>query len=458
MSSQYTTVAGDTFEIVSRKVYGTELSAQLIAIGNPGVLEPFVPGITIFIPDSVNEPSNSLQDAVSDNPNETSIFINGKRFRFWSEVSITRKIDSFSTFELSAPFEASDNESLAKETAIYKEFFRPLMYDQIEINIGGKPFFSGTMVNIIPTTSSIGSVLTVSGYSKPGVLNDCPPPQTLAPLEFDGQGLIEIARTVAGAFGIDVISPTGFSDEAVTNANSQLVDSLISQAVDVAKSIGVTTEAIDALKELTQPLRNVSFGVGEKIFSFLSKIAKQKGILISDDALGNLVFQQSITYAVPVAKLNQDSSPLVSVVPVFNPQEYFSHITGIKPSLFGDDDPYTVENPKLKNVQRPTTFVVTDADDTADLPTACKAKLGRMFGAAVRYKATVSTWRDPQGNLWEPNTAVIVRAPKAMIYSDYMFIIADVSMTKTDNVEKAVLDLVLPGSFSGQIPEALPWE
>ena len=41
MSTTYKILPGDTFEIISRKVYGVETKASIIAGANPGLSEPF---------------------------------------------------------------------------------------------------------------------------------------------------------------------------------------------------------------------------------------------------------------------------------------------------------------------------------------------------------------------------------------------------------------------------------
>ena len=81
-----------------------------------------------------------------------------------------------------------------------------------------------------------------------------------------------------------------------------------------------------------------------------------------------------------------------------------------------------------------------------------------MFGAMASYSVALSTWRDPAGNLWAPNTTLKLQAPGAMIYNSYEFIVRSVEFSKDSTSETARLNLVLPGAFSGQIPEALPWD
>lgn len=74
------------------------------------------------------------------------------------------------------------------------------------------------------------------------------------------------------------------------------------------------------------------------------------------------------------------------------------------------------------------------------------------------FTATVSTWRDSNGELWKPNTKLKVRAPDAMIYDYYEFEIKSVDLSQDEIEETATLTLALPGSFNGEPPEEFPWE
>jgi len=85
----YTIIAGDTFEIISRKQYGTEDDAPLISSANPGIVEPFTSGTNIVIPDKPDAPQNLQQNAAANKPNETAVLIEGTRFRFWEAITIT---------------------------------------------------------------------------------------------------------------------------------------------------------------------------------------------------------------------------------------------------------------------------------------------------------------------------------------------------------------------------------
>lgn len=410
MSTTYNVITGDTFESISRKKYGTEKEADRIARANPGVAEPLTAGTTLTVPVLPEAPQNLQQAADSSTDDEVAILIDGKRFRFWDKVRITRSIDTMDTVEFGAPFDA--------DAPGFRDTFRPFSFKTVVITVGGTPLFTGTMVAVNPVIENAQKIISVSGYSLPGVLNDCTAPASSFPLEFDNQGLRDIATTLAAPFGI---------------------------SVDFQADQGAVFERV-----ASEP--------GKKVLAFLTELAKQRNLIISSSSRGKLVFLQSTESGQPVARLQQGVAPVLSVTPFFSPQEYYSHITGIEPVVVGlAGSQFTVKNPRLLGVTRPLTFNAPDTLD-ADVKSAVEAKAGRMFGNMASYSVRVATWRDPSGKLWEPNTAIKLLAPDAMIYNEYEFIIRSIEFSRDRATETATLNLVIPGSFSGKVPEALPWD
>lgn len=410
MSTTYKVLAGDTFEIISRNVYGTELQADNISRANPGVIEPLTDGTTLVIPVDTTAPKDVISHAVSSDENEVAILIGGKRFRFWSEVRITRAMDAMDTVDFMAPFDADKPE--------FKDTFRPFSYKSVDITVGGNPLFTGTMIVVNPVIGPTRKELSVSGYSLPGVLNDCTPPASAFPLEFDNQDLKQIADSLAKPFGIGV----------------------------------------EFLADQGAVFERVACEPGRKVLDFLIDLAKQRNLIISSSARGKLIFLQAIESGSPVTILRQGESPLLSVTPFFSPQDYYSHITGLQQVIIGSEgSQFTVKNSLLKGVIRPITFKAPDTSDS-NVKDAVAAKAGRMFGNMASYSVKVATWRDPRGNLWEPNTIIKLQSKDAMIYSEYEFIIRLVEFTRGRDTEIAVLNLVIPGSFNGKVPEELPWD
>lgn len=410
MSTIYKTVQGDTFESVARKQYGDESQSFVVASANPGVIEDsLLAGTTLIIPNLPTTPQNLPQLAPSNSIDEVSMLIDGKRFRFWDSISLKSSLDSMSTVSFGAPFEP--------DLPGFKDAFRPFKYRELIVNIGGLPAFTGTMISSPPTAESNKSTVAVSGYSKPGVLNDCMASSKSYPLEFNGQDLTAITSQLILPFGLS----------AVFNYTAGSV------------------------------FEQVANDPAGKILSFLTGLAKQRNLVIRDNEKGQIVYDRSLTNGVPVANLSQGVSPLESVVPSFSPQDYYSHVTGIEPSDSGiEGDSYTVKNPNL-DVFRPFTFKVDDTNG-GDLKSAVEAKAGRMFANAAAYRIKVATWRDSNGELWKPNTFVQLLAPNAMIYTAYKFIIRSVQLDATPTARTATLELIIPGTFSGVIPSTLPWD
>lgn len=408
--SNYTVLQGDTYASIARKVYGDEQQARLIRQANPGVAEPLSPGTSVVTPPLPGTPQNKPQSGLSATVNEVALLINEERFRFWDSVRILRNLDTLDSIEFTAPFNPDD--------PAQRQAFRPFAYPSVEFTVEGSTLFRGTLLGPIPELSPDSIMLTLGGYSLPGVLSDCNLPASAHPLEFNDATLEDIAVQVAGYFGLAVRfdAPAGALFDRVA----------------------------------CEPER--------KGLAFLAELAKQRNLIIGNDRDGTLVFRQSAGVTTPVARLAQGESPVVEVKPFFDHQQYYSHVTGIEPVVVGaTGSQYTVKNARLAGVLRPLTFKVADAVG-GDVQPATEAKMGRMFGNMASYSVTVNTWRDANGNLWEPNTTVQVLAPGAMVYTPYNFIVRSVALGREADNEEATLDLVLPGAFSGQTPEALPWD
>jgi len=410
LSTTSRVLRGDTFASIARRVYGTDAEASLIRRANPGVFAPLVVGAQLVTPPALGAPKDRPQEVPAKAENEVALLVDGERFRFWDSVRITRSIDAMDTAEFGGPFDST--------APGMRDTFRPFSYKTLDIKVGGEQLFAGTMVAVDPVIANDSITIAASGYSLPGVLNDCTPPAASFPLEFNDQTLQGIAESIAGDFGLAVEFPDG---------------------------PGPTFE-------------RVACEPGKKALAFLIELAQQRNLIVTNTAAGALVFFRPAPVGIPVAKLRQGASPVLSVTPMFSPQQYHSHITGIEPVVVGTEgSQFTVKNPRLQGVVRPITFTAQDVEG-GDVAAAVEAKASRMFGSMASYSVRVATWRDANGQLWAPDTTVTLEAPDAMVYSGYAFIIRAVAFDRDSTTETATLDLVIPGSFSGQQPEALPWE
>lgn len=387
-----------------------------------------------------------------------ALLIYGTRFVFWESLEITRDIDAVSSIRLSAPFN--------HEAPGFKENFAPFGFAPMVVIVDGFPLFTGTMMDVSPVIEPDRKTIQVNAYAKCGVLGDCTPPVASMPLEFNKLNLQQIATKLAEPF-----------------------------------NVGVT------FREDPGPaFERVACDPDKKILDFLTELAKQRGFVISSAEDGSLLFWKSAV-GEPVARLEQGFAPLTNVTPDFNPQEFYSEMTGLaevevdKPAQKttvktkkGDDKKLvedkefggkkfeaaeekkpTPKAPKAKKkpkepkkynkfsvkeesaAYRPLVFRIDDVEGV-DVETATKAAMGRMLGNMAAYTIDVSTWYDPQGGLWAPNTKIMLKAPDAMVYDFYEFEIKSVTLSADADSQTAALTLSLPGAFSGEPPEAFPWE
>ena len=320
--SSYTSLAGDTFESISRKIYGDEDHAGLVRFANPGVESPIGAGTVLVIPDlSLRQRRPTPLQPQDNDQGALALLIDGQRFRFWSSASISLSLDSFSIVEFRAPF---DPDSVSQRAT-----FRPFMFQLVEVMLGDQIIFRGHVVNISPSVDASSRTVLVTCYAAPGVLNDCTAPASLFPLEFKQADLRVIADRMIMPFGLQ----TRFDTDP-----------------------GAT-------------FRIVRCDPQQRVYDFLISLAKQRNIVIGNTPAGELLFSRVVQgSAQPAAVLREGGSPVLSVSSAFNAQEYYSHITGIAPiALARIGSQYTARNPRLQTTIRPLIFNAKDSID-ANIP------------------------------------------------------------------------------------------
>ena len=419
MSRTHKVKANETWDIISRKVYGTEDFSSNLRSANPDQSDPVAPfvGVVVIVPDLPNSPnseSSAPQVISSESNDQVTLLIDGESFSDWLTVDITRSVDSLSTVSFTAPFEF--------DLPDFREMFVPLSFKPINVYVGGTRIFRGVMVDISPKIGVDSKTINVSCYSNPGVLNDCTMPASAYPIQYISQNLGQIAEVVCKPFGI---------------------------GVDFLDNVSVPSSALD----------ETSITVSSKVFSYLSGLAKQRGFILSDTSDGKLLIHKGADDAPPVAKLVQGSPTLLSVDSKINPQGFYTHFTGIAQPLEGlkPAPSHTEKNIDIApGVFRPFTYNIKSAV-AGETIGQVQSEYGRVLGNAVSYTIKVPGWRTPDGELWSVNTFVELTAPDAMIYNPYKFLIRRLQFTKDANQTSTTLHLVMPGVFSGAVAYTLPW-
>jgi len=407
--STYIAKEGDTFERIARIKYGDDQKAYIIRNANPsisGLSDVFGTGVipegaTIQVPNIRTITPSEL----SKDKNAVGIKIDDVFFSSWSTFSLRSTIDQLQTFMFTAPFEPTKDN--------FKKIFQPFSFKESFVSIGDEIVLTGTTVSIEPELTNDSNIVNVSGYSLPGVLNDCTPPVSSYPLQFRDMTLKEIAEKLCQPFGITVT----FEDDFGPAFKSTL----------------------------TEP--------SKKILTYLASLANDRDLIVTSGPLGDLVFKK-LKLDTAEYSINQDDQSVLSISSSFRPQDVYSHITGVKPSVIGGTGiPYTVENKRV-DVFRPFTYETTGNVKKADLPSKVEDKARRMYLNAVSFSVKLRGWRTHDGQLWKAGTIVEFEAPRVMVYESTKLVIRSVTLRRSaEEGDTTVLELAYP-----DIPEKFPWE
>lgn len=424
MPKSHKVVAGDTLNKISVRYYGLPEKWPDIVKANPQLSgrktiydgSPVIyPGDLLIIPDGSEradtkalEPVRMDESAPSDlGLKGLGIFITG-----FTGFTLVRSVSGTDGFSFSSVWK-ENSESL-------RNAFRPFTYPTFDVYFEDDLVFTGKAMPPTPSVQPEAQTINVQGYPLCGVLIDSCLPPSLFPAEYSGLDLKEIAETVCEPFGIKV---------------------------SVQGDVGAAFDKVD-------------MDLSDKVWDFLTKLAEQRNMFLTNTADGNLLIYRPKIEAVS-ATFKQGEFPFISCVPEFDGQKMYSHITGYtKTTKDSDSEKWTYENKMLikKGVLRCLGKQIEDATGET-LEQSVKAFAGKMFAECVKYKLTVSGHRDKNGKLYRENMAVSVKAPGAEIYRETKLLADEVTLTRDDrNGKTTTFTLVLPGSRDGTLPEEFPWE
>lgn len=335
------------------------------------------------------------------------IKLNGKFINYFTSLSITRNLDSIaSTFSFSVRFNPENDD--------HKELFKPLQYHTVEIYSDvDKLMLTGTILNHDFDSDSGFNLLVVSGYSISGILEDMQIPSSLYPLESNNLSLKDIANKLCSAFGLKLIVDSSVSSEA-------------------NRIFGKTTA-----------------DVTETIKSYLSKLTSQRNIVLSHNEKGNVVMFKPNVNGKPKYYFNKDNSLKMSSS--WRGQGMFSEINVIRQPSKENAGVSTVDkiNNPLIGKYRTTTKVLSSGDDT-DVNKAANNELASQL-KNIQFKVEL------QG-LFEdilPGDLINVHNHSIYSFAYTRWIVSSITLNVNENSSTTSIDLVLPETYSGQIPKPI---
>ena len=416
---------------VSAEGFPTIYADETLTIPNPQEAELLIQSD----PNSVDSANNT----------EITVLIDGKTYRVWETAEITRSFDVIAdTFALTGPWDPTNPDD--------RETFKPFSYKPFSLYIGGERVMQGTVLNNNPESAANQNSIAISGYTIAGILADVMLPPTLYPFETDGLNLLQIAQKMSSPYGVTVISQDDTGERFGSFTINRVIEVIPQGETGFLAGTRSETVFIDGEK--------VDIGPVEKIYTFLIKLARQRGLVISSDTLGRLLLQTPTNEpAQDTIRAGQD--PFIKSSAEYKGQQRYSTITALGTEVInGVGQSGDVIDPAIQKtgVTRP---LVIKAQETnkGNLKEAAIAQYGRQLASSIDNILTVRGWRRPSDNtLWRDNTKLIYINPGDMIYTETEFLIRQAKYVKGPETEVTELTLVFPEAYNGQIRSSFPWD
>ena len=258
-----------------------------------------------------------------------------------------------------------------------------------QVRIGGEPVITGHIDTVEADLGTDLANLRVEGRDRTGDLVDCSAIHKTG--QWRGATLAQIAADIAAPFGIPV---------------------------------RLQTEAAEAFKRF-------ALDDGERAFDAIDRAARLRGVLVTSNALGELVLTRASNTSSGVVL--QEGLNLRSISATHSWRERHS-VVHLKTQVPGDDDENGPQAAHLKasaqdagiDRYRPLIVMAEHGTSAKGLTDRARWEQQVRLGRGQRGRAIVVGWRTEgdgfTGPLWQPNTLVRIDSPFVQLAADMLII------------------------------------
>ena len=192
---------------------------------------------------------------------------------------------------------------------------------------------------------------------------------------------------------------------------------------------------------------------GDTYFSHLNNLSRQRSVLLTSTIHGDLLITVAASGA-PVATLEEGKQPLQDFRAKFDGRKRFNSYRAVGKSPAGNH----VGIAKDDAVPR-SRFLTFSSDETTEgeIQKAADWRRSKQLADALTIPLPVSSWYDPNGELWRENTIVNFRSPALHVPDGFDFLIRAVQYDFSGSGTPAILSIVPPQVYTGE-PLEDPWK
>jgi prophage tail gpP-like protein len=314
----------------------------------------------------------------------------------------------------------------------HKKLFKPLTYPSCEVLFDNKKIITGTILNYSSAIAGESSLTGISGYSKTGVLEDCEVSLDSYPLESNNLTLKEIAEKYCKPFGITV------------------------KVIDDHEIMTSGEAFLEGFFGVEKKYTSVSAEPNETVKNYLAKLAKERGIILTHDADGNLVFIRKGTQQKSIATYTENK-PSTKISLSINGQNIHSRISAQGQVSIGTDvsGMDTIKNLLLPtSVYRPTVKEQETGDNDDTISHAKLIRASELRNIQLTIETPEWYWFDgKQNHIILPNNIIDVISPSNYLSKKSQWFVESVDLSGDETKSIAIIKAVLPEVYTFEEPQ-----
>jgi prophage tail gpP-like protein len=400
------------------------------------------------------------------------ILINGKRCDDYVVSEVNFNYDAIAdTFALTRPF-FEHWEKNAKDNKISYNLFTPLRYYDVQIlDDNRKVLITGTLLNHNLESSANANEISLSGYSKIGILDDCPNvPEAFAGSEDvqPTEGFLDslfssLSGSLSSILGNDEDKKTGDSSNFESISLRALATKFIAPFGIKMIIDTIVSERMDSEYKMTTAKQT------ETIASILSKAATLKNIVMRSTPTGELLFTQVDPNQKAVARffidekyasMNINNVHCQKMSLSVNGQSMHSKIYVQCPNnLEGEqsaDEAKTGDTNLIVNtlipIERPT--IKKQNKELGAFLDATKSALADEL-KNITLTLDCKGWDMIDSGTLKTGDIVSVEAPDIYLYGSQRWMIRTIKLSENAKEKVASIGCILPEAMNGENPPSL---
>lgn len=352
-----------------------------------------------------------------------------RKLDFFTNYEIHMKYDSLgSAFKFDFVFDPKNPE--------HKELGCISHYHIATLERNGKTLMTGYITDQEHVDEAVDGLVSIQGYSLPGVLQDCELPYGKPTSWLDASA--GYAKKVINKIWPGMLEYNGLNLKEIVERCLNPFDLTLKIDESVSSLMNQAYDEMEAKEKQT-------------VKSFICELAAQKNIIVTDDELGRVVFTKPRAGQKPIFHF-EGNIPNVKMTLRWNGRGVHSHIRVVQQQDMEDEIPgseRTIQNPYVFTVFRPH-VVIQNSGEASDTEQAAKNVRARELKALT---LTIEMDRWQLGDVTaRPGQIISITNPKVYLYNKTNFFIEEVVLRGNAESETATLTCVPPEVYTGAEP------